>query len=156
MCLNLNPPAFSSSKYVLSNDVWYNTDNNLKMPDTGNIYSVNEGNHKHWDRHTLRFIESLRDSMSLRYVGTLVADFHRTLLKGGIFLYPSSPKPKLRLMYEAYPMAYVAECAGGLATDENGQDIKDIIPTILHQKISFIVGSRLTINSLKDHNTFQS
>lgn len=141
--------------YVLSNNGWqYQKD--LHMPTDGTIYSVNEGNHKNWHGHTLKFVESLRDSMSLRYVGTLVADFHRTLLKGGIFLYPASPKPKLRLMYEVYPMSYIAEHSGGLATDENGSDIKDIIPTILHQKVSFMVGSKSIIDTLKVHNTFQS
>ena len=77
---------------------------------------------------------------SLRYVGTLVADFHRTLINGGIFMYPASPKPKLRLLYEAAPLAMVAEQAGGKAI--TGRDrVLEIVPTELHQKVPLVVGS---------------
>ena len=77
---------------------------------------------------------------SHRYVGTLVADFHRTLITGGIFMYPASPKPKLRLLYEASPMAFLAEQAGGKAISGK-ERVLDIQPTGLHQKVPLILGS---------------
>ena len=88
---------------------------------------------------------------SSRYIGSLVADFHRTLLKGGIFLYPptkSHPKGKLRLLYEANPIAFLAEQAGGLATDGT-QRILDIQPDSLHQRTPLIVGSREEVELLQ-------
>jgi fructose-1,6-bisphosphatase I len=135
-------------KYILKNNDYTLVNENLKMPENGSIYSINEGNQSKWCNHMSEYVSQLRKTMSLRYVGTLVADFHRTLLKGGIFLYPSSPKPKLRLMYEVFPMSKLAEIAGGHAKDENGNDIKNILPTRLHQKISFIVGSSNILSKL--------
>jgi fructose-1,6-bisphosphatase I len=114
---------------------------NMRMPSSGKIYSINEGNSTHWDTATSKYINHTKNSPHiLRYVGTLVADFHRTLIYGGIFLYPKSPTPKLRLLYEASPIALIAEQAGGRAT--NGlQRTLDIIPTCLHQTVPFICGS---------------
>jgi fructose-1,6-bisphosphatase I len=120
---------------------------NIQMPRRGRTYSINEGNSAYWDRRTARYIARVKEvdpansrPYSHRYVGTLVADFHRTLLNGGIFLYPASPKPKLRLLYEAAPMALIAEQAGGRATTGT-ERILDLVPTDLHQKTPFVVGS---------------
>lgn len=123
------------------------THQNMKMPDEGNIYSINEGNNKGWDKTTRNYIFYIKQadkSRSLRYVGTLVADFHRTLLNGGIFLYPSSPRPKLRLLYEVSPMSFIAEQAGGIAVSD-GKRVLDIVPTDLHQKVPFVVGSKADV-----------
>jgi fructose-1,6-bisphosphatase I len=120
---------------------------NIRMPQKGKSYSINEGNTASWDAGTTKFVSWCKDRdpetsrpYSLRYVGTLVADFHRTLLNGGIFMYPASPRPKLRMLYEAAPLAMVAEQAGGRATTGT-QRILDIVPTELHQKVPFVVGS---------------
>ena len=101
-----------------------------------------------WDEGTKNYIKFLKDESrgtnhpySLRYVGTLVSDFHRTLIKGGIFLYPAYPKAKLRLLYEASPMAIIAEQAGGVATDGTRR-ILEISPKELHQKVGLVVGSK--------------
>jgi fructose-1,6-bisphosphatase I len=100
-----------------------------------------------WDGGTRRYIEFLKEDKkdqgrpySLRYIGSLVADVHRNLLKGGIFLYPG-PKGKLRLLYEAAPLAMVVEQAGGAAST-GSQPILDVAPTSLHQKVPLIIGSR--------------
>ena len=89
---------------------------NIQMPKRGKTYSINEGNAASWDSATTRYVRHLKEKdaatgrpYSMRYVGTLVADFHRTLINGGIFLYPASPKPKLRLLYEAAPLAFIVE-----------------------------------------------
>jgi fructose-1,6-bisphosphatase I len=121
----------------------------MKIPEHNKAYSVNEGNYYKWDTKTKKFIDqSKKNGDSLRYVGTLVADFHRTLIKGGIFLYPASPKPKLRLLYEAAPMAKIVEHAGGAAIDGN-QRILDMVPEDLHQKVPLIIGSPDNVNTYK-------
>jgi fructose-1,6-bisphosphatase I len=122
----------------------------IRIPRQGKTYSVNQGNYHDWMPETQRYINYLleKDSKdgrpySLRYVGTLVADLHRTLLDGGIFLYPASkksPEGKLRLLYEASPMAFVVEKAGGKATRGDGR-ILDIQPSTLHQRVPLIIGS---------------
>ena len=123
---------------------------NIRIPKKGDIYSVNEGYYERWDENMKRFINYLKAEdkatgrpYKLRYVGTLVADFHRTLLYGGIFMYPGdtkNPEGKLRLIYEAAPLAYVVEKAGGRAS--NGfQNILDIKPTSLHQRTPLFIGS---------------
>ncbi|HSU89725.1 MAG TPA: class 1 fructose-bisphosphatase [Terriglobia bacterium] len=120
---------------------------NIRTPARGKIYSINEGNMHSWDAGTRRYIEFVKEDRkdrghpySLRYIGSLVADFHRNLLKGGIFLYPG-PKGKLRLLYEASPLAMVVEQAGGAATT-GAQRILDVQPTSLHQKVPLIIGTR--------------
>ena len=120
---------------------------NIRTPARGKIYSINEGNVHQWDSGTRRYIEYVKEDRkdrghpySLRYIGSLVADFHRNLLKGGIFLYPG-PKGKLRLLYEAAPLAMVVEQAGGAATT-GSERILDVEPTSLHQKVPLIIGSR--------------
>ena len=119
---------------------------NIQTPKRGKIYSINEGNLTKWDDATKTYVSYLKEHdaetsrpYSLRYIGSLVADFHRNLLKGGIFLYPG-PKPKLRLLYEAAPLAFLVEQAAGLATTGT-ERILDIEPTLLHQRVPLIIGS---------------
>ena len=116
----------------------------IRIPDECPYYSTNEGNFNDLDTNTKDAILDLRRDYSLRYVGSLVADFHRNLLKGGIFLYPSDtkrPEGRLRLMYEANPLGFVAEQAGGSAST-GYQRIMDIIPTQLHQRTPLILGNK--------------
>ncbi|MDA0770415.1 MAG: fructose-1,6-bisphosphatase [Chloroflexi bacterium] len=121
----------------------------IRIPTEVTTYSTNEGNHSKLDYATQEAVATLREAYSLRYVGSLVADFHRNLLKGGIFLYPcdrSNTHGKLRLMYEANPLAYVAEQAGGAASS-GSQRILDIQPEGLHQRIPLIIGNRDVVES---------
>ena len=132
----------SIGAYVLSYD-------NMKMPKQGKYYSVNEANADAFPPAYRNYLAGLRrgdlgKEYSSRYVGSLVADFHRTLLKGGVFLYPptkSHPGGKLRLMYEANPLAFIAEQAGGMATNGH-QRILDLQPTSIHERTPFIIGSQ--------------
>lgn len=117
---------------------------NIKIPADCPYYSTNEGNNKVLDEPTQKAITILRDKYSQRYVGSLVADFHRNLLKGGIFAYPADQNRKegrLRLMYEANPLGYVAEQAGGAAST-GYERILDIIPKQLHQRTPLILGNK--------------
>ncbi len=127
---------------------------NIKMPEQGSIYSINQAYAHKFPANIREFLHWMQtndtDNRTLRYVGSLVADFHRTLIRGGIFLYPSTddaPEGKLRLMYEANPIAFIAEQAGGLATDGRNR-ILDKQPTSLHQRTPFIVGSRNEVEKL--------
>jgi fructose-1,6-bisphosphatase I len=117
----------------------------MKMPNDGTIYSVNEGASKTFPQEVKDYIEKCKDrGYSARYIGSLVADFHRNMLKGGIYFYPSTekaPNGKLRLMYECNCLAMIAEQAGGMATDGKRR-ILDIEPTSLHQRVPFFVGSK--------------
>ena len=119
---------------------------NMMMPNKGNYYSVNEANLATWPAGYATYIAAMRDGggYSARYIGSLVADFHRTLLKGGVFLYPPNKQKaggKLRLLYEANPLAMIAEQAGGRASSGTGS-ILELQPTEIHQRTPFIVGSR--------------
>ena len=126
----------------------------MKMPENGRLYSVNEGNLNDFDpqlRAYLAYCQSNENQTgkpySGRYIGSLVADFHRNLIKGGIYIYPavpSAPQGRLRLLYECNPLAFIAEQAGGLATDGK-QRILDIQPTELHQRVGFYIGSKLMV-----------
>jgi fructose-1,6-bisphosphatase I len=128
---------------------------NMRMPERGAIYSCNEANSESFPPAYQKYLHHLRSgaagrTYSSRYIGSLVADFHRTLLKGGIFLYPptkSHPQGKLRLLYEGNPMAFLAEQAGGMATDGCNR-ILDIRPDSLHQRTPLIVGSREEVDLL--------
>lgn len=121
----------------------------IKIPSRGKIYSVNEGNAKNWDKATTEYVQSLKypeegkSNYSLRYIGSMVADVHRTLFYGGVFIYPAdkkSPNGKLRLLYEAAPMAFLMEQAGGKAT--TGKElILDILPDDIHQRVPVYMGS---------------
>jgi fructose-1,6-bisphosphatase I len=127
----------------------------IQMPPRGNLYSINEANADSFPKPYQQFLAHLRSGQtgrtySSRYIGSLVADFHRTLLKGGVFLYPPTkhyPGGKLRLLYEANPIAFLAEQAGGLATDGT-RNILDVTPTSLHQRTPLLVGSREEIELL--------
>lgn len=126
----------------------------IKIPERGRIYSVNEGYSSYWDEPTRNIVDYFKASdnatgrpYSTRYIGSLVSDFHRNLIYGGIFMYPADsrdsrkPSGKLRLMCEAAPMAMIAEQAGGLATDGT-QRILDIEPQELHQRVPLFIGSK--------------
>jgi fructose-1,6-bisphosphatase I len=125
---------------------------NLKCPEKGRIYSVNQGNTCKYDQGVKDFLNYCMDKngkddgepLSLRYIGSMVADLHRTLIKGGIFFYPADQKNKsgkLRLQYECNPMALIMEAAGGIADFGAGR-ILDIIPTELHQRTPIYIGSK--------------
>ena len=118
---------------------------NMVMPEKGPYYSVNEANAETWPAGYVDYLATLRKTgYSSRYIGSLVADFHRTLLKGGIFLYPPTKKQpggKLRLLYEANPLSFIAEQAGGMASSGIGR-ILEIAPTGIHQRTPFMVGSK--------------
>jgi len=132
---------------------------NMKIPESGNIYSVNEGNLRQFKKPIVKYIEYCQEEnlsaskkpYTARYIGSLVADFHRNLLKGGIYMYPStksSPNGKLRLTYECSPLAFLIEQAGGRAISEN-ERIMDIIPSELHQRVPFFIGSKNMIDKLE-------
>jgi fructose-1,6-bisphosphatase I len=124
---------------------------NIKCPEKGKIYSINQGNSSKYDDGLKSYLNYCMEvnkeenrPYSHRYIGSMVADMHRTLIKGGIFMYPadsSSPKGKLRLQYECNPMAFLIEAAGGVASDGNGR-ILDIEPTELHQRVPIYIGSK--------------
>ncbi len=138
--------------------VFFLSHENLRIPDNGKIYSVNEGNFPFFDENIRNYLKHCKEydpasnrPYTSRYIGSLVSDFHRNLIKGGIYLYPATshkPKGKLRLLYECNPMAFLIEQAGGLATD-GVQDILDIKPTELHQRCPLILGSKNMVNELK-------
>ncbi|MCX7610708.1 MAG: class 1 fructose-bisphosphatase [Ignavibacterium sp.] len=139
-CFTLDP---SFGEFILSHP-------NIKIPKKGKIYSINEGNYLYWHPGLKKYIKWLQEEdkstgrpYSSRYVGSMVADIHRTLLYGGIFMYPAdirNPNGKLRLMYECNPLAFIIEQAGGRATDGK-QRILEIQPKELHQKTPIFIGS---------------
>ncbi len=122
---------------------------NLKIPSNGKIYSINEGNYATWGQQTKSFIDYCKGAndstpLSARYIGSMVADFHRNLKKGGIFIYPAdqkNPNGKLRMLYECLPMSFVCENAGGRSSD-GSKDILDLIPQSIHQRCPIVIGSR--------------
>ncbi|KAL2746224.1 hypothetical protein V1477_004594 [Vespula maculifrons] len=125
------------------------TEKNMRVPEKGNIYSINEGNESTWDSAVKEYVHSKKypssgKPYSSRYVGSMVADVHRTIKYGGVFLYPATknnPNGKLRLLYECIPMAYLIKEAGGLAS--NGKiDILDIVPESIHQRSPIFLGSK--------------
>ena len=126
----------------------------IKMPKTGNMYSVNEAYFNEFPNYIKEFIEEMRQKSGCmaRYIGSLVGDFHRNLLKGGIYLYPPTRKAesgKLRLFYECYPLAFVIEQAGGKACDGR-EDIFYIIPQKIHQRSIIYLGSDELIDNLEE------
>lgn len=127
----------------------------IKIPEKSKYFSVNEGNYQYWDDNMRRYVSYLKETdkatnrpYSGRYIGSLVADFHRNLISGGIFLYPrdskdpAKPSGKLRLLYEAAPLAYLVEQSGGRAITGDGREILDIMPEALHQRVPLIIGSK--------------
>lgn len=131
-------------EYVLSHE-------NIKIPDRCKCFSANEANYNKWDKATQLFADEIRfgnneryKKTSSRYIGSLVSDFHRNLLYGGVYMYPvdvTKGKGKLRLLYECGPLAMLAEEAGGKATTGT-QDILDIVPTDLHQRVPIVIGNK--------------
>lgn len=122
----------------------------IKTPPVGKYYSINESYYHRWTNGYRRVVSTFKGSngpdnrKNARYIGSLVADFHRNLLSGGVFMYPAdakTPQGKLRLLYEAAPLAMIAEHAGGAATNGK-QPILDIVPTELHQRTPLLIGSR--------------
>ncbi|WP_408056959.1 class 1 fructose-bisphosphatase [Tamlana sp. 1_MG-2023] len=129
---------------------------NIQIPKDGHIYSVNEGNYSHFPQGVKNYIKYCQKEegdrpYTSRYIGSLVSDFHRNMIKGGIYLYPNCVKNKegkLRLLYEANPIAFIAEQSGGKAT--NGKKrILDIVPTELHQRIPLFCGSSNMVEKLE-------
>ncbi len=129
------------------------TQTDIQTPQKGSIYSVNEGNFGQWDpgmQDYIRFVH--RQGYTSRYSGALIADFHRILLQGGVYLYPgtvSKPDGKLRLMYEAAPLAFLLHQSGGVATSGT-VNIMDIVPQSLHQRVPLILGSPDNVQEVLD------
>lgn len=128
---------------------------NVRMPEEGKIYSVNEANKDSFPVEIQRYLEWAKTEKAgpytSRYIGSFVADFHRTLLRGGLFLYPptaKSPGGKLRLLYEANPMAFLAEQAGGAASDGK-QRVLDKVPHALHERTPLLIGSRREMDRVR-------
>ena len=131
----------------------------LKIKEDGGMYSVNESNYMYWPRGVQRFVARLKSAendlhkpYNSRYIGSLVADAHRTLLKGGIFMYPpdkKKPQGKLRLLYEAIPIAFIIENAGGAASD-GYRRILDIQPESLHQRVPLIFGEKKLVKKYEE------
>lgn len=142
----LNPDI---GAFVLSHD-------NMRIPERGNFYSVNEAQAHTFPAPYQEYLRRLRSGAlgcdySSRYVGSLVADFHRTMLKGGVFIYPPTkgyPRGKLRLLYEANPLAFVAEQAGGLALD-GSRRILEIQPQDIHERTPLVVGGRAEVEEFQ-------
>ena len=140
----------SLGSYYLSNP-------NMRFPEDGKIYSINEGNYIKFPQGVKDYIkycqrEEENRPYTSRYIGSLVADFHRNMIKGGIYIYPStsqSPRGKLRLLYECNPMAFLTEQAGGKASD-GFRRILDIEPTELHQRTPFFCGSRKMVEKVEE------
>lgn len=133
-------------------------DDDVKIPEVGPYYSINEGSYNSWESGLKKYVKYCQEEdkatqrpYSARYIGSMVADLHRILLKGGIFIYPGSknyPNGKLRLMYECNPLAFIIEQAGGLAL--NGEDrIMEIEPTDIHQRSPIYIGSPKNVNDAK-------
>jgi len=125
----------------------------IRIPGKGKVYSINEGNYPYWSKGIRQYINHIKDldkeagrPYSGRYIGSMVADMHRTLLKGGIFMYPADskdpdkPDGKLRLLYECAPFAFLCEHAGGAASTGTGP-VLDVVPNDLHQRVPFFAGS---------------
>jgi fructose-1,6-bisphosphatase I len=132
----------------------------IKIPERGKIYSVNESYWNHWDAPTRQVVSYFKSPdndrgqpYNMRYIGSLVADFHRNLLSGGVFMYPADnrdpkkPRGKLRLMCEAAPLAMIVEAAGGMATDGKMR-ILDIEPQELHQRVPLFIGSKKDVEKI--------
>lgn len=132
------------------------TNPQMRIPDDGNIYSCNEGNFASWTPGIKAFVNwakepKERKPLSARYVGSMVADFHRTMLKGGVFLYPADSKNtngKLRHLYEVAPMSFLAEQAGGKASTGR-QRVLDIVPNAIHQRTPLVIGSKSLVERVE-------
>lgn len=136
---------------------WYLSHPDMQFPEQGSIYSVNEGNYVHFPKGVKDYIkycqqEEGKRPYTSRYIGSLVSDFHRNMIKGGIYFYPTTskaPEGKLRLLYECNPMAFIAEQAGGKASDGFNR-VMDIEPTELHQRTPFFCGNREMVEKVEE------
>ena len=136
---------------------------NIKTPASGKIYSINEGNYEKFPVGIKKYIKYCQEKdaktnrpYTSRYIGSLVADFHRNMLKGGVFMYPSTdshPNGKLRLLYECNPIAFIAEQAGGLAFSEEGR-ILDLQPEAIHRRVTFYAGAHDMVMKVKEFLNF--
>ena len=132
---------------------------NIRIPKKGKIYSVNESNFDYWEQEVKNYVHYIKQideetdrPMNSRYIGSMVSDVHRNLLYGGIFLYPASstaPNGKLRLTYEANPMSFIVEQAGGKASDGK-QRILELKPEKLHQRVPLFMGSKEDVTMLEE------
>lgn len=139
--------------------VYFLSHPDMKIPAAGKIYSINEGNINKCSAGVKQYVEyckhvdaATKRPYTGRYIGSLVADFHRNLIKGGIYMYPATtdaPKGKLRLLYECNPLAFIVEQAGGKASDGHRR-IMEIEPTDLHQRVPFFVGSQSMVDKVGD------
>ncbi|PID43856.1 MAG: class 1 fructose-bisphosphatase [Proteobacteria bacterium] len=139
---------------------------NMRIPEDGSLYSINEGNYVHFPKGVKEYIkycqvedDATRRPYTSRYIGSLVSDFHRNLIKGGIYLYPPSsryPNGKLRLLYECNPMAFLAEQAGGKASCAANRRVMEINPVELHQRCPLFVGSRNMVEKVEEFLTEHS
>ncbi|MDR9415019.1 MAG: class 1 fructose-bisphosphatase [Gracilimonas sp.] len=135
------------------------SDRNIKIPKHGPIYSINEGSYNSWDLGLKKYVKYCQEEdaetnrpYSARYIGSMVADIHRTLIKGGIFIYPHSkkyPNGKLRLMYECNPLSFIIEQAGGMATNGNKR-IMELQPKAIHQQTPIYIGSKDNVQKVMD------
>lgn len=132
---------------------------NIRIPDNGSIYSINEGNMNQFPEGVKKYLQycqqedkATKRPYSGRYIGSLVADFHRNLLKGGVYIYPGTqkaPEGKLRLLYEANPLAFIVEQAGGKASNGSTR-IMEIPPTKLHQRVPLFIGSKSMVEKAEE------
>ncbi len=126
---------------------------NIQIPESSQYYSLNQGYYSKFDLEMRRYVDNCSDeNLRLRYIGTMVADIHRILFQGGIFLYPSTrkyPDGKLRLLYECNPMSFIMEQAGGKSITTRLQRIMEIEPTELHQRASIVIGSPKMVDEMK-------
>ena len=139
-----------TGKYILTHPA-------ITTPESGTIFSINEGNYNSIDKGIIEFIqyckqlnENGKRTHTGRFIGSLVADFHRNMLKGGVFIYPTTadrPKGQLRLIYECNPIAFIATAANACSTNLN-IDILDVQPKNIHERTAFIVGSKEMVNKL--------
>ncbi len=128
------------------------TADNIRSPEAGQIYSINEGHYHQFSEGVRRYIDKCKEKqLTARYIGSLVADFHRNMLKGGVYLYPETtkaPKGKLRLLYECNALAFLAEQSGGMATDGVSR-IMDISPTSFHERTPLVIGSKSMVEEVR-------
>ena len=132
---------------------------NIRTKENGKIYSLNQGYYQHFSEGLKKYILHIQEvdpdsnrPYSLRYIGSMVADFHRNLIKGGVFIYPASyksPQGKLRLQYECNPLSFIIEQAGGKSTNGNGERILDITPESLHQRTPIIIGTKQMVEQVE-------
>ena len=138
----------------------------ISMPEPGTIYSINEGNYANFPPGVKQYIKYCQEidppthrPYTSRYIGSLVADYHRNMMKGGIYIYPqttSHPEGKLRLTYECNPIAFLAEQAGGMATDGMGNRILEIHPQSIHQRVPFFAGPTNMVNQVEKYMQINS